>query len=115
MEITVSGRHFTVTENVRERVANAIRAEFDDLTLKIVSAHAVLDMQDSKRAKVSILVNIKHHTIKADVEDFDLFKAVDAAIAKTAVQARKLIDKRNTGKQGERFTDVEIVEAAGEE
>lgn len=115
MEITVSGRHFTVTENVRERVANAIRAEFDDLTLKIVSAHAVLDMQDSKRAKVSILVNIKHHTIKSEVEDFDLFKAVDAAIAKTAVQARKLIDRRNTGKQGERFTDVEVFDAAGAE
>ena len=115
MEITVSGRHFEITENVRERVASAIRAEFDDLTLKIVSAHAVLDMQDSKRAKVSILVNIKHHTIKSEVEDFDLFKAVDAAIAKAATQAKKLIDKRNTGKQGERLADVEVFEAAGEE
>lgn len=107
MEITVSGRHFDVSEKVRERVANVIQAEFGDLSLKIVSAHAVLDMQDSKRARVSIVVNIKHHTVTAEVEEFDLYKAVDAAIAKASIQAKKLIDKRNTGKQGERFTDVE--------
>lgn len=110
MEITVSGRHFESSESVRERVANAIQAEFGDLSLKIVSAQAVLDMQDSKRAKVSLVVNIKHHTITSEVEDFDLFKAVDSAIAKAATQAHKLIDKRNTGKQGERFTDVETCE-----
>ncbi len=107
MEITVSGRHFDVSEKVRERVANVIQAEFGDLSLKIVSAQAVLDMQDSKRAKVSLVLNIKHHTVTAEVEDFDLFKAVDSAIAKASVQTKKLIDKRNTGKQGERFTDVE--------
>lgn len=115
MEITVSGRHFEISESVRERVASAIQAEFGDLSLKIVSAQAVLDMQDSKRAKVTIVVNIKHHTATAEVEDFDLFKAVDAAIAKTLVQAKKLIDKRNTGKQGERFTDVEESEVKEEE
>lgn len=115
MEITVSGRHFEISESVRERVASAIQAEFGDLSLKIVSAQAVLDMQDSKRAKVTIVVNIKHHTATAEVEDFDLFKAVDAAIAKTSVQARKLIDKRNTGKQGERFSDVEVSEVKEEE
>lgn len=115
MEITVSGRHFEISENVRERVASAIQAEFGDLTLKIVSAHAVLDMQDSKRAKVSVLVNIKQHTVKSEVEDFDLFKAVDAAISKTALQAKKLIAKRNTGKQGVRFTDVEVWQDAGAE
>ena len=106
MEITVSGRHFELSEDVRERVAGSIQAAFGDLPLKIISVQAVLDMQDNRHAKATVVANIKHHTATAEVEDFDLYKAVDSAIAKTVTQAKKLIDKRNT-KQGERIADHE--------
>lgn len=116
MEINVSGRHFEITENVRQKVADSLQAEFGDLTLKIISAHAVLDMEDKKRIKVGIVVNIKgNHVAKAEVEDFDLAKALAEAVGKAGIQARKLIDKRTTSKQGERFVDKEEIPAEDNE
>ena len=71
MEITVSGRHFDVTEQIRQKVIDALTADFADLPLKIISATAVLDVQGN-RAIADIVVNIKNLTAKAQVEDFDL-------------------------------------------
>ena len=111
MEITVSGRHFDVTEQIRQKVIDALTADFADLPLKIISATAVLDVQGS-RAIADIVVNIKNLTAKAQVEDFDLYKAIDAAVLKAATQARKYLDKRQHHKNGETLVELEMKNAA---
>lgn len=92
MEITVSGRHFNVTEQIKQKVIDALTAEFAELPLKVISATAVLDVQGN-RAIAEIVVNIKNLTAKAQVEDFDLYKAIDAACAKVDIQMTKVLDK----------------------
>ena len=111
MEITVSGRHFDVTEQIRQKVIDALTADFADLPLKIISATAVLDVQGN-RAIADIVVNIKNLTAKAQVEDFDLYKAIDAAVLKAATQARKYLDKRQHHKNGETLVEHEMKNAA---
>ncbi len=106
MEITVSGRHFNVTEQIKQKVIDALTAEFAELPLKVISATAVLDVQGN-RAIAEIVVNIKNLTAKAQVEDFDLYKAIDAAVIKTAIQARKYLDKRQHHKNGETLAELE--------
>ena len=109
MVVNVSGRHFAITETIRQKVADFLQTEFGDISLKIISGHAVLDVEDRRRIKVGIHVNIKgNHTAKADVEGLDFEKVLATAVTRVGRQARKLLKRRISSKQGERFVDREV-------
>ena len=71
----------------------------------IISIFLALDLV------ADIVVNIKNLTAKAQVEDFDLYKAIDAAVLKAATQARKYLDKRQHHKNGETLVELEMKNA----
>ena len=107
MDIAVSGRHFNITDELKQRVTDTVTAHFAELPLKIISAHVVLDLQGS-RAIADVVVNVKNNlTAKALVEDYDLYKALDAAVLKAATQARKYLDKRKNHKSGETLVSLD--------
>ena len=115
MDIKVSGRHFSITEEVRQKAITAVTAEFADLPLKIISANVVLDHQGN-RSIADVCINVKNDlTAKAQVEDFDLSKALDAAVLKAGTQARKYLSKRKHHKHGETLVELETKVTASAE
>ena len=84
MLINVTGRQFEITDAIRSRTAEAL-AGVDVPALKVTSVNAVMS-REKNRFLVSLVLNCKYHTIKAEVADFDLYRALDAAAAKLETQ-----------------------------
>jgi len=115
MDIKVSARHFTITEAERQHAADQISACFADLTITIISASIVLDMQGN-RFTAEVVVNAKKDfTATAQVEDFEWKKALDAAIQKADTQIRKYLEKKQHHKNGETLSGLEAKNAAKQE
>ena len=91
MLINVTGRQFEITSAIQERAERAL-AGLDIPTLKVTSIHAVLSREKS-RFQVSLVLNCKYHTLKAEVEDFDLYRALDSAAGKLGKQCEDLKDR----------------------
>ena len=53
--------------------------------LKVTSVNAVMS-REKNLFQVSLVLNCKYHTFKAEVADFDLYRALDAAAAKLETQ-----------------------------
>ena len=107
MDIKVSARHFTISETERQNAVELITGRFADLTLTIISASIVLDMQGN-RYTADVVVNAKKDfTAAAQVEDFDWKKALDSAVQKAEIQITKYLEKRKHHKNGETLTELE--------
>ena len=92
MAVTVSGRQFEVTDKVRDYVESQLAPIAADPMLKMASVNAVLQ-KEKNRFLVNLVFNCKYHVVTARVEDFDLFKAVDAAVQKAQSQFKSLREK----------------------
>ncbi len=92
MSITVTGRQLEITAAIRERAESRLEPLMADATVKAGSASVVIS-RSKNRFEVSLIVNCKYHTIKSEVEDFDLYKAIDAAVDKAGSQLKVLHDK----------------------
>ena len=111
MDIKVSARHFTISETERQHAVDLITDRFADLTLTIISASVVLDIQGN-RYKADVVVNAKKDfTAAAQVEDFDWKKALDAAVSKAETQITKYLEKKKHHKNGETLTELETKNA----
>ena len=62
MEIDISGRHFKVTEPLKEYVVSKVR-KLDKYSLKVESVHVVLEVQ-----KFHNFAEIKWNTIRKDAQ-----------------------------------------------
>lgn len=91
MLINITGRQFEITEAIRIRTTEALSA-LDVPTLKVTSVNAVM-AREKNRFQVSLVLNCKYHTLTAEVEDFDLYRALDAAVAKLDAQCVALKDR----------------------
>lgn len=111
MDIQVSGRHFNLSDAEKQKAVSLIRDRFAGLPVKIISASVVLDVQGN-RCIAEVVVNAKNDlTAAAQVEDFDLNKALEAAALKAETQIRKYLSKRKHHKNGK--TLVQLEEMAG--
>ena len=112
MDITISARHSTLTEAEKQNAVDSVAARFADLPINIISISVVLDTQGS-RSIAEIVVNAKNDvTATAKVEDFDLNKALDAAVQKAENQISKHLEKRKNHKNGETLSELEAKNAA---
>jgi len=112
MDITVSARHFTLTEAEKQDAVDQISARFSDLPITIISTSAVFERQGN-RFTAEIIVNAKSDfTATAKVEDFELAKALDAAVQKAETQIRKHLEKRKNHKNGETLSGLEAKNSA---
>lgn len=92
MQLTVTGRHFTVDDALRSSVENKLMAVLEQKRLKISSATVVLDVERN-RCRADISVQYKHHEANASVEGFDMYKVIDEAMVKIDTQMAKFLDK----------------------
>ena len=92
MNIIISGRHFTVTNEMKQDIENRLIEILDNKSLKISTARVVLTMEKN-RYNAEIIVNLKHHDIEAITEEYDLHDAVDEVIDKIGIQIRRFLDK----------------------
>ncbi len=91
MTINVIGRQFEITPAIQTQAENVL-APLNIPALKVTSINAVMS-REKNHFHVSLVLNCKYHTLKAEVEDFDLYKALDAAESKLEAQCVDLKDK----------------------
>lgn len=91
MLINVTGRQFEITPAIQIQAENVL-AVLDIPALKVQSVNAVMS-REKNHFQVSLVLNCKSHTLKAEVEDFDLYRALDAATAKVEAQCQGLKEK----------------------
>ncbi len=98
MEITISVRHFAINDEIKQYANDSIEAAFSEFRLKISSVTLVLDMQKNL-VSASISIGIKDNPVSAVSSAYDnVYKAIDEVVEKTAIQARKYLDKKQDHK-----------------
>ena len=94
MEVTVSVRHFTINNEIRQYAAEAAENAFSEFRLKISAINMVLDMQRNL-ITATLTVAIKDNPVSAVSSAYDnVYKAIDEAVEKASIQARKYLDKK---------------------
>ncbi len=92
--IRVDGRHFAITEAIRQHAVHKI----DQLHLdypRIIEAHIVLDLQKhGNRHFAEIILHCAGHiTIEASATTTDIYASIDSAAMKIEQQMRKFKTK----------------------
>ena len=111
MIISITGKHESVTDTMKEYAEKKIRAIVEDKH-KINKAIIVLSVEKN-RQKAEFIVHGKHLDIEADTESFDMHESIDCAVAKIERQVEKHFDKiqdhHKTGKYKKPSTeDVDV-------
>ncbi|OIO39422.1 MAG: ribosomal subunit interface protein [Candidatus Omnitrophica bacterium CG1_02_49_16] len=104
MEIDISGRHFHVTEALKDYVAEKIQ-KLDRYSLKIETVHVVLEVQKFHQvAEITVAGN--HLRLTAKEESADMYAACDKSLGNIQLQLGRQHDrikahKGNPYKEGE--------------
>lgn len=109
MNIIISGRHFTVTNEMKQNIENRLNEILMNKSLKITTVRVVLALEKT-RYNAEIIVNLKHHDIEAVTEAYDLHDAIDEVISKIEIQVRRFLDKV----QNHQHEKLAAVAASGE-
>lgn len=88
LPITVTVRHETVTDSLREYAQKKIEGLHLDYP-RIIEAKAILDVQKNRHIAEIILFCANHITIEAHTEGQDMYAAIDDTIDKIARRMRK--------------------------
>ncbi|MBQ9804452.1 MAG: hypothetical protein IJW35_06385, partial [Lentisphaeria bacterium] len=67
MQINVTGRQFVITPAIQTQAENVL-AVLDIPALRVTSVNAVMS-REKNHFQVSLVLNCKYHTLKAEVED----------------------------------------------
>ena len=111
MEIIVSGRHLSVTDEIKTYAQDKLEAILGEYN-KIGSVRVVLDVQKT-RCKAEIIVHGKNIDIEADAESYEMRESIDAAVIKIDHQISKHFDKiQDHHKQAKDKAKIKIVEPA---
>jgi len=88
LPITVTGRHVTITEPIRDHAT----AKLSNIHLdypKIIEAKVILDVQNYRHIAEVILYCANHITLEATTETDDMYASIDASVSKVTRQMRK--------------------------
>lgn len=80
MQINVTGRHFTVTDSIKEYVRGKL-LKLDRYFDKIIEAHIILSVE-KYRHDVEITLVTKGNNIKVSAESEDMYASIDKAVDK---------------------------------
>jgi putative sigma-54 modulation protein len=98
MQITVTGRHFEITDALRQHIETKIR-KLDRFLDAITDVNVVLSVEKYRHIAEITLSQSKGNTIRSLEETHDMYQAVDMAIDKLEKQARKQNKKRDTARK----------------
>lgn len=88
LPITVTGRHVSVTEPMREYAKKKIENLHLDYP-RIIDVKVILDVEKDRQKAEIILHCANHITIEVDTTTGDIYSAIDESIAKIARRMRK--------------------------
>lgn len=89
LPITVTGRHVSVTESMREYAQKKIENLHLDYP-RIIDAKVILDVEKKERQKAEIILHCANHiTIEVDSISTDIYASIDESISKLARRMRK--------------------------
>lgn len=110
MPINVNGRQFEITPAIQTYTESVLMPLTEISTLKVTSINATMS-REKNRFQVSLVLNCKYHTLTSNVEDFELYKALDAAAAKLEAQCQALKEKIQEHRAASiSETDIKIAE-----
>ena len=93
MKRSITGRHFDLTEPIKNYVESAIDV-LDKYNLDITTANTVLSKSEKKGFSVEFIVNLKDkNTIVITQNDKDIYAAIDLAIERVKKSLRRHSDK----------------------
>ena len=96
MEIDITGRHFRVTEPLKEYIGSKVR-KLDKYSLKIESVHVVLEVQKFHHASEITLLG-KNLRLTAKGESSDMYAAFDECFGVVQLQLGRQHDRRKDHK-----------------
>jgi putative sigma-54 modulation protein len=88
LPITVTGRHVSITEAIRDHANSKLENIHLDYP-KIIEAKVILDVQNYRHIAEVILYCANHITIEATTETDDMYASIDGTVSKIARQMRK--------------------------
>ena len=91
MEIDISGRHFQVTEALRDMITEKIQ-KLDKYALKIETVHVVLEVQKFHHIS-EIAATGKNLRLTAKEESGDMYAAFDNSYGNIQLQLRRQHDR----------------------
>ena len=91
MQITITARHFDLTNAIRDYVENACE-KLDKYFDQIINIHLTLSLEKG-RNRVEMSLHASHYNLHCEAEERDMYLAVGIAIEKMEVQLKKLKDK----------------------
>ena len=117
MQITITARHFDLTDAIRDHVyANSERIEkfFDH----IIDTHFVLSFENN-RSNVELLVHAPKHTLKSEATEKDMYLAIDEVIEKMVTQIKKMKSKwsghhKRSLKENAKFVQANLIKKSNE-
>ena len=88
LPITVTGRHVSVTEAMRDYAKKKMEHLHLDYP-RIIDAKVILDVEKARQKAEIVLHCANHITIEVDATTGDIYSAIDESIAKLAQRMRK--------------------------
>jgi putative sigma-54 modulation protein len=89
LPITVTGRHVSVTEAMREYAYKKVENLHLDYP-RIIDAKVILDVENKERQKAEVVLHCANHiTIEVDTTTGDIYSAIDETVSKLARRMRK--------------------------
>ena len=92
MSINITGRQFVVTPEIKEYVLKIITPVAETVALKTSCVNVVMN-RSGNRFQTAIVFNCKYHVFTSAVEDYDLYKSIDACWRKVLTQLDNLRDR----------------------
>ena len=92
MNISIIGRQFGITQAIYAYVTEQLKSLVSATPLKVTSASVVFG-REKNRFSTTLVLNCKYHTLKAEVESFDLYRSFDVAVDKVGHQLYVLTDR----------------------
>jgi len=97
MNIKVTARHFTASENLQNRVQEAAE-NLQKFYPNITDVTVILDAEKKNLRRAEIIVNVLHQTIAAEGEEENMGKALEIAIERVERQLKKENEKLKSHK-----------------
>ena len=111
MEIDISGRHFHVTEALKDTITEKIQ-KLDKYSLKIETVHVVLEVQKFHHT-AEITVAGKNLRLTAKEESADMYTAFDNSLGNVQIQLGRQHDRVRDHK-GRRYKQADEASQAEE-
>ncbi|MBR7108167.1 MAG: ribosome-associated translation inhibitor RaiA [Lentisphaeria bacterium] len=92
MAINIIGRQLEITPAIKTYTEGQLQPFLDMTSLKVTSISATMEFSKG-HFDVVLVLNCKSHTLTATTNDFDLYKALDAAVDKLESQCASLKGK----------------------